>query len=196
MRDDSGRELAILQVIAENDQLTQRHLARELGVAVSVANLYLRRLALRGFIRVGRLRPNRLRYLLTSKGVGEKSRLTHLYMCRTFERYREARQALRQALSPLTENGHGRVAFYGTGEAAEVAYLCLRDIGLELAEVFDNASGGQFLGRPIRSLGELVPAEFDRIVVTTFDPVEEMGARVRALQDRGASREQILTLYG
>ncbi len=194
MRDDNCLDLAILRVITENDALTQRHLAQELGVAVSLANLYLRRLAFKGFIRVIRLRPNRLRYLLTPKGLAEKSRLTHLYMSRTLERYREARQVLRQALSPLAENGLRRVAFYGTGEAAEVAYLCLKDSGLELSDVFDIVAGGQFLGRRVRSLDELVPGEFDQIVVTTFAPIEVTGLRVEELLGRGASREQILTL--
>ncbi len=83
---------------------------------------------------------------------------------------------------------------YGTGEAAEVAYLCLKDSGLELSDVFDIVAGGQFLGRRVRSLDELVPGEFDRIVVTTFAPIEVTGVRVEELLGRGASREQILTL--
>ena len=39
MRDDTARDLTILSAIAQNDQLTQRHLARELGVAVSLVHL-------------------------------------------------------------------------------------------------------------------------------------------------------------
>ncbi len=194
MRDESGRDLEILQAIAENERLTQRHLASELGVAVSLANLYLRRLAFKGYIRVSHVKPNRLRYLLTPKGVAEKSRLTYLYMCRTFERYREARQSLRQALRSVSEDGQRRVAFYGTGEAAEVAYLCLQDSGVDLGAVFETVGGGQFLGRPVHGLEELVPKDFDRIVVTTFGPLEITEERVEELLGRGASRDQIVTL--
>lgn len=196
MRDQSGRDLAILQAVAENDRLTQRHLACDLGMAVSLANLYLRRLALKGFIRITHVRPNHLRYLLTPKGMAEKSRLTYLYMARTFERYREARQQLRRALAPVAEDGHRRVAFYGTGEAAEVAYLCLKDSGVELGEVFDSVAGGDFLGRRVRGLDELVAGEFDRIVVTTFEPEEGWRAKVQELLARGAAPEQIVTLSG
>src|SRR3990172_4967416 len=141
MRDDTARDLTILSAIADNDRLTQRHLARQLGVTVSLANLYVRRLALKGFIRVINIRANRLRYLLTPKGIAKKSRLTYTYMCRTFERYREARQSLQAALHPLTEDGHKRIAFYGIGEAAEVAYLCLKEVGLDLAAVFEREDG-------------------------------------------------------
>jgi len=196
MRDDTGRDLAILSAIAVNQRITQRHLARELGVAVSLANLYIRRLALKGFIRVINVRSNRLQYLLTPKGIAEKSRLTYLYMCRTFERYRHARQSLREALRPLARDGNRRIAFYGTGEAAEVAYLCLKENGQELSTVFDAQKGERFLGLPVRGLDDLAPADFDRIVVTTFGSQEQTEARVRELLAAGVSREQIVTLHG
>ena len=194
MRDDTGRDLTILSAIADNDRLTQRHLARELGVTVSLANLYVRRLALKGFIRVINIRANRLRYLLTPKGIAEKSRLTYSYMCRTFERYREARQSLQAALHPLTEDGHKRIAFYGTGEAAEVAYVCLKEVGLDLAGVFEREDGEKFLGLPILRLEELSPNEFDRVVITSFISQEVTEAKVRELLQLGVPRDQIITL--
>jgi DNA-binding MarR family transcriptional regulator len=195
MREDTDRDLTILTAVAENDRLTQRHLARELGVAVSLANLYVRRLAMKGFIRVINVRPNRIRYLLTPKGIAEKSRLTYAYMCRTFERYREARQALKDALRPLAGDGHKRIAFYGTGEAAEVGYLCLKEIGLDLSAVFDGGESEMFLGVPVRPLGELVSGDFDKIVVTSFTSQEATEARVQELLERGVSRDRIVTLH-
>jgi DNA-binding MarR family transcriptional regulator len=196
MRDSTDRDLLILKAIGENERLTQRTLARELGVAVSLANLYLRRLALKGFIRVINVRSNRLRYLLTPKGLAEKTQLTYTYLARTFARYRQARQALREALRSLSQDGRKRIAFYGTGEAAEVAYVCLKETGLDLSAVFDAASGEWFLGLPVRGLDALVPADFDRIVVTFFDSPEGTEARVRELVGAGVSREQIVTLHG
>jgi len=196
MRDSTDRDLLILKAIGENERLTQRTLARELGVAVSLANLYLRRLALKGFIRVINVRSNRLRYLLTPKGLAEKTHLTYTCLARTFARYRQARQALREALRSLSQDGRKRIAFYGTGEAAEVAYVCLKETGLDLSAVFDPAGGEGFLGLPVRGLDALVPADFDRIVVTFFDSPEGTEARVRELVGAGVSREQIVTLHG
>ncbi len=194
MRDDTDRDLTILTAVAENDRLTQRHLARELGVAVSLANLYVRRLAMKGFIRVINVRPNRIRYLLTPKGIAEKSRLTYAYMCRTFERYREARQALKDSLRPLAGDGHKRIAFYGTGEAAEVAYLCLKEVGLDLSAVFDGGESETFLWLPVSPLGDLVSGNFDKIVVTSFISKEVTESKVQELLQRGVSRDQIVTL--
>jgi len=195
MRDNTDRDLTILTAVAENGRLTQRHLARDLGIAVSLANLYVRRLAMKGFIRVINFRPNRIRYVLTPKGIAERSRLTYAYMCRTFERYREARQALKDALRHLAGDGHKRIAFYGTGEAAEVGYLCLKEIGLDLSAVFDGGESQTFLGVPVRPLGELVPGDFDKIVVTYFTSRELTESRVQELLQQGVSRDQIVTLH-
>lgn len=187
-RDDTARDLTLLSAIAHNDRLTQRRLARELGVAVSLVHLYLRRLALKGFIRVITVRTNRLRYLVTPQGLAEQARLSYLYLARTFERYREA-------LRPLAEDGPTRIAFYGTGEAAEVAYLCLKETGVDLRSVFAAASGDWFLGLPVRGLNELLPQDFDRIVVTSFGSQEATAARVEELLRRGIARDRILTLH-
>ena len=116
-------------------------------------------------------------------------------MCRTFDRYREARQALREALRPLSITGDKRIAFYGTGEAAEVAYLCLREVGLDLSAVFAGRDGETFLGLPVRRVQDLIPAEFDRVVVTSFLSKETTEAGVDQLLGLGVSRDQVVTLY-
>lgn len=194
MRDETERDLVLLRAISEDKHVTQRHLANELGIALSLTNLYLKRLALKGFIRVINIRPNRLWYLLTPKGIAEKSRLTYSYMSYSLRRYREARDSLREALRSLTEDGDKHIAFYGTGEAAEVAYLCLRESGLELAAVFDRKGEGQFLCIPIQPLEALDAGQFDRIVITAFAGIEGTQARIDELIELGVPREKIITL--
>jgi len=125
------RDLQILQAIGEGHPLTQRDLARRLGVALGLTNLYLKRLARKGYIKVVEFprKPaarQRLRYLLTPKGLGEKTRLTYEHARYALGLYRRTRQTLREALGGVLRDGAGRIALYGTGEAAELAYLTLR----------------------------------------------------------------------
>ena len=95
MERQSERELEILIAIGEGKPLTQRALAQRLGVAVGLTNLYLRRLMRKGYVKVGGFprKPavrKRLRYLLTGKGIAEKSRLTYEYMTHSLHLYRRA----------------------------------------------------------------------------------------------------------
>lgn len=191
-----ARDLEILTAIAEERPLSQRALAERLGIALGLVNLYLRRLSRKGYVKIAQFRSKpsarkRLRYLLTPKGLSEKSRLTYEHMAYALRLYQRARQTLRESLSLLPSNGAKRVALCGAGEAAELAYLTLRELGLEPVDVFDVEAGGQFLGFTVRPLSELVTADIDVVVLATFAP---SAPHLAALTSLGVPPERIVTL--
>ena len=186
MRRQHERDLEILTAIDEGGALTQRALAQRLGVALGLANLYVKRLARKGCIKIVEFprKPaarKRLRYLLTPRGMSEKTRLTYEHMTYSLGLFRRARQTLRASLAELPELGAKRIALVGAGEAAEVAWLTLRELHLEPLAVFTREGGGQFLGLPVRPLGELRPEDFDAAIVASFDRPEPMRAELEAL---------------
>lgn len=192
----AGRELEILTAIGEQQPLTQRALAQRVGVALGLTNLYLKRLAKKGYVKVADFRRKpaagkRLRYILTARGIAEKSRLTYEHAAYALRLYARARQTLRESLSLVTQRGLKRVALYGAGEAAELAYLTLKEAGLEPVGVFDARADGRFLGMPVQSVADLDETAFDAIVVATFDRPDD---HVAALERRGFPRAKILTL--
>jgi DNA-binding MarR family transcriptional regulator len=196
MERQAERELEILIAIGEGKPLTQRALAQRLGVAVGLTNLYLRRLMRKGFIKVGGFprKPavrKRLRYVLTGKGIAEKSRLTYEYMTHSLRLYRRARAHLREAMAGLPNRDARKVALYGAEDAAELAYLTLCELGLEPIAVFGGHPGRRFLGLEVRDLRELAPREFDAIVVATFDKPD---AHVTALTALGVPRDRLVML--
>src|SRR5262247_3828702 len=136
MKPAHARDLEILTAVDEGGALTQRALAQRLGVALGLTNLYLKRLSRKGYLKIVEFprKPaarKRLRYLLTPRGIAEKTRLTYEHMSHALGLYRRARQTLREHLRSLAERGMKRVALYGSGEAAELAYLTLKEFGLE-----------------------------------------------------------------
>jgi DNA-binding MarR family transcriptional regulator len=190
------RDLEILTAVGEGTPLTQRDLAQRLGVALGLANLCLKRLATKGFIKIVEFprRPaarKRLRYLLTPKGIKEKSRLTYEHVAYALALYRRARQTLRESLSLLPETGMKRIALCGTGEAAELAYLALKEFGIEPVGIFGRESGGSFLGFAVRPLDDLSQEDVEGVVVATFEPPEAHVAELKAL---GLPPQKLLTL--
>jgi len=177
------RDLRILSAIDEGEPLTQRALAARLDVALGLANLCLKRLARKGYIKVVRFndRPaarKRLRYLLTPKGLAEKGRLTYEHTAYALNLYRRTRQTLREALSGLGQRGLKRVALYGTGDAAELAYLTLKECGLEPVGVFAPAGGTTFLGFPVQPLSVIDATEIDGLIIASFERPEPHLAEV------------------
>jgi DNA-binding MarR family transcriptional regulator len=83
--------LGLLQAVHENDSLTQRSAAQDLGIALGLANAYLKRCVKKGLIKVQQVPPNRYAYYLTPQGFAEKSRLTAEYLSYSFSVFRRAR---------------------------------------------------------------------------------------------------------
>jgi DNA-binding MarR family transcriptional regulator len=196
MNRHEARDLEILTAIGEGTPLSQRALAERLGIALGLVNLYLRRLSRKGYVKIAQFgrKPSarkRLRYLLTPKGLSEKSRLTYEHMAYALRLYQRARQTLRESLSLLPGNGARRVGLCGVGEAAELAYLTLRELGLEPVGVFARPPGGQFLGFSVQPLADLAAADLDVVVLATFDAPALHLAELTAL---GVPAERIVAL--
>ena len=165
-------------------------------MALGLTNLYIKRLARKGFIKITDFphKPaarKRLRYLLTPKGLAEKSRLTYEHMAYSLSLYRRARQTLRESLSRLSQDGLKRIALYGTGEAAELAYLTLKELGLEPLGVFTKAGGGSFLGFPVRPAIEIAEEKPEALILASLDWPEPL---VEEVTELGLPAMQVLTL--
>lgn len=193
MEREALRDLEILAELGRGEPVTQRRLAARLGIALGLTNLYLKRLTRKGYIKITSLPPRRVRYLLTPKGMAQKTRLTYAYMDYSRQLYRETRMLLRQQLLPHVRQGRSRVALCGTEEAAELAFLTLRELELEVTGVFGEApDGSAFLGFPVQPLRQLTPGGADLIVVASFTPAPDVVGRLRA---QGVSPRQIVTLH-
>lgn len=165
---EAHRDLRLLEAVHEDSRVTQRGLASQLGIALGLANIYLKRMIHKGYIKCVNVQPNRISYLITPRGIAEKARLTYEFMDYSLHLYGEVRQHLREAMQDCAAAGK-RVAIYGTGEAAELAYLSLKESGMEPVAIFDREGGRGFLGMPVRPIAEHAAVDFDLIIVATLD---------------------------
>ena len=186
---DSYRSFLLLNEIDTEEPLSQRELARRLGIALGLVNSYLKNLVSKGYVRVKEFPRNRYAYLLTPQGIAEKSRLAYQHLSSFTTLYRVARQDYLSLFRQLKAEGVSRVAFCGVDEVAEIAYLSLRETGIELTLVMDAAGEGEeFFGKPVVSIPHGLLAGNHRIVVTSF----KRGADLRdELIRRGASPDTI-----
>jgi DNA-binding MarR family transcriptional regulator len=175
------RDLLLLTEVERDGAVTQRSLAVKLGVALGLTNLYLKRLARKGYIKITTIPSQRVRYLLTPQGFAEKSRLTYLYMQYSLSHYRDMRARLRETLSLAVQRGMKRVVIYGTGELAEMAYLSLREMQLTLVGFVDDGQQESFLSYPVWRSKALDQWEFDAVLVADLEEgsryQEELGRR-------------------
>ena len=180
---DSSRSLQLLSEISGEEPLSQRELSRRLGIAVGLVNSYLKNLVSKGFVRVKNFPSNRYAYLLTPQGFAEKSRLAYQHLSYFTSLYTVARQDYLDLFHRLENAGVREVVFCGVDEVAEVAYLSLRETGLELVAVMDDSRTGDiFFGVPIVSLADGVRHDTASLVISTLKRKDEI---VQLLQGLG-----------
>lgn len=166
---DSSRSLQLLSEISGEEPLSQRELSRRLGIAVGLVNSYLKNLVSKGFVRVKDFPSNRYAYLLTPQGFAEKSRLAYQHLSYFTSLYTVARQDYLDLFRRMEESGVSEVAFCGVDEVAEVAYLSLKETGLELVAVMDDERHGEiFFGVPVVAIAEGVREPDTPVVISSL----------------------------
>tara|TARA_B100001029_G_C14887983_1_gene353741 strand:+ start:116 stop:439 length:324 start_codon:yes stop_codon:yes gene_type:complete len=88
----------VLRKIQKNPNYSQRELADELGFSLGKLNYCLRALKDKGFIKIRNFtkNPNKLNYIyvLTPKGITEKTKLTINFMKRKMSEYEDLKEEL------------------------------------------------------------------------------------------------------
>lgn len=123
-------------------------MADNLGIALGLANAYLKRCVKKGLIKVRQAPANRYAYYLTPKGFAEKSRLTAEFLSQSFVLFRRARAEGAELFQHCQTRGWRRVLLYGAGDLTDIFTLSARDFAIELVGVV-NGDEGWFAGLPV-----------------------------------------------
>jgi DNA-binding MarR family transcriptional regulator len=156
--------LELLETIEQKNDITQRHLADRLGVALGLANSYLKRCVRKGLVKMHQAPANRYLYYLTPKGFAEKSRLTARYFSSSLRFYRRAGDSCGQVYTKCIKAGWKRIILYGASDLAEIASISAHEFGIEIIGTYAPESNKRiFLGRPVWKTNDQLP-EYDAIL--------------------------------
>jgi len=92
---DENTHYGLLKTLEENPSLSQRDMAKRLGISLGKVNFCLNALVAKGLLKVNNFRnsDNKLAYayLLTPHGVEEKARITVLFLKHKMQEYERLR---------------------------------------------------------------------------------------------------------
>lgn len=171
---DTDTTLRILDAVARDSDQSQRAMASETGVALGLANAYLRRCARKGWIKMREAPARRYLYYITPQGFSEKARLTAEYLSSSFGMFRAARNQCDDIITACDRQGIRTIALIGASDLAEVAALSALGTEIEVVAVIDPKSNRPKLaGLPVvRSLDEI--AKVDAVVVTDITQPQDI----------------------
>lgn len=171
---DTDTTLRILDAVARDSDQSQRAMAGETGVALGLANAYLRRCARKGWIKMREAPARRYLYYITPQGFAEKARLTAEYLSSSFGMFRAARNQCDDIITECGRQGIRTIALIGASDLAEVATLSALGTDIDVVAVIDPKSNRPKLaGLPIvRSLDQIT--NVDAVIVTDITQPQDI----------------------
>ncbi len=192
MNNQDIRTLKLLEEIEKNHVASQRDLSKKLNISLGLVNAFIKRLAQKGYFKITTIPKNRVKYILTPKGVAEKTRLTYQYIQYSFDFYKRSRKELRKLFKTLLASGVKRVAFYGANDLAEIAFISLQETSIKLVGIVDDKNAGKkFLGHLVYDSSMLGNLSFDRILVTSL---KLKNSEFKNITDKGILSSKIIIL--
>jgi len=131
------RELILLEHIANDPDINQSTLAKNLDVAVGTVNWHIKRLVSKGYVKAKRAQRKKLRYIITPDGIALRAKLTVQYIENQMRLYRETRLQVKDLLAEIRADGFQQVRITGESELADVCQLTCLEQGFEVVDL-DN----------------------------------------------------------
>lgn len=167
---DDELTLELLDAIEQRCDVSQRHLAAKLGIALGLTNSYLKRCARKGLVKVKEVPANRYLYYLTPQGFAEKSRLTAKFLSTSLTFYRQSAEACTEVFQYCEENKLGKILLCGPSDLAEIAYTRSGAHRVRVVGVYERRACGprELLGLDVYSRWGNLP-EADAYMVTDLE---------------------------
>ena len=177
-RDDLGM-LAVMDVLADQEQVSQRELSRRTGLNLKKVNYCLHKLLEKGHIKFQRAVNNPDKrvylYILTPAGLKAKSHLTYRFLKYTLDFYNQVDVKLRQSLRDMARSGVKKIILCGASDAAKIVLELVERNGIEVVGIVDqDYPTTSFAGQPLMSIKKLESIEWDGVLITALEGLEEL----------------------
>lgn len=176
---ESQLTLELLQAIDQKDDISQRHLAQQMGVALGLANSYLKRCVKKGLIKMKTAPANRYLYYLTPHGFSEKARLTGEFLTTSLTLFRQSGDVYAEIFAQCVTQSNRRVLLAGLSDLTEIAFMRSLQSEVDIVGVFQTDEPKEyFFDLPVASK----LAQFESFDVVVMTSLEETNALLEALR--------------
>lgn len=128
------RRVAVLsQLSTEAKTVSQREMARLVGVSSSLVNAYLRQASQSGLIKVRAVNKKQAQYGLTDRGLRELRQQSSQYVSKMLECYQSIQESVAKVVNDLYAKGYRAVTIRGQGPLRDLVQFHIRALdGMEI----------------------------------------------------------------
>ena len=99
---------SLLKILNRDADLTQRDMAKKMGISLGKVNYCISELAKKGFIKIQRFNESKTKfrylYILTPKGIEERARLTVSFLKRKITEHEEIKKQIKELGREIEES--------------------------------------------------------------------------------------------
>jgi len=127
----TDKEFAVIREISNHHKPTQRHIAEKVGISLGLTNLIIKRLIKKGYIKIREVPPRTIMYMLTPKGLAEKTKKSYFFTLRTINSIKAIKENIQNIIIKGYEQGARDFIISGDGELAIITEIAFGDLNLK-----------------------------------------------------------------
>lgn len=107
------KEYEVLTYVHQEEFASQRKIAANTSCSLGTVNIILKRLIKKGLIKIERINTRALKYVLTPKGIMEKTKLTYQYIKSSYAYINNLNQVIVDLVKEVQARKLGKIYLYG-----------------------------------------------------------------------------------
>lgn len=183
----SSNDFVVLDALDTGEITTQRQLAEHTGISLGQINYVVKRLLERGLVKVGNFKksPKKIgyAYLLTPKGIEEKSKLAVRFVMRKLDEYKRIENRIAEKLAGIEGDGCKKIVFVGPEMVCDL-----------VKDIVKNREFNLILERclqDVEALAALKAGSFDTVLLSD----EYAGSPQKIAADTGLPKDMFVSLW-
>lgn len=118
----------ILSIISSNPEISQRKIAEKTGISLGKVNFLIKKCVKKGWMKIEQLNSRTVQYILTPKGVQEKTNLTLSYIRKSYKAIMSISNSIKNITQDQIGNNKTIIIYGEKGELRELVELTLKEM--------------------------------------------------------------------
>lgn len=183
------KTLLLLDAIDKNKCLSQRDLSRKLNISLGLVNSFINKLLSQGVFKVSKRSKNRIRYILSPKGISRKAELYKEYIEYSLGYYKAIKRRISKSIQMIKKNNNHDIILYGAGELCEIACIAIQEENISGIKIIDEKHvGKKICGIRVAHTNAIDISHLDAIIIVDS---ENASSYQKFLIQKGVPTEKI-----
>lgn len=130
-------ELKVITLLSKNSGTSQRDLSKMMNLSLGMVNIVLHRLIEKGLMKVNHLNGRNVQYILTPKGIYEKTNKARQYLNKTIDNITIMKETLKAKMEEIHAQGAKKFYIIGDWDLTHIIGLAVKELnsvkGIDIA---------------------------------------------------------------